>query len=412
MAKAQYDEYGNRIGDTSPRAKLTPEQVQESVTLYSNLASLQAQANDKGFVGKEKAKAQAYLNDAEIAVRNFNLNRDIAEASTFDSAELNRIIAESEAAIAGANTAISEAEAVTTTAENRIAGKTMAMDTFRNTLAAYFGAAEMAKPWVNALYNVMSKYYNTGSTIAESLNLSLQDARTSPDLKEFKDRFAPIYALQDRLQKGEAVTVPTIAEFVKSESDLGDVLREAGLGDLATQKFLGTVLTDKSVLTATNIITDIFDRIDNAPSALKSDLTSLMNLGASRTDIAKALLTGEEGAAALQKKINNLTVFSAAKTQGVNIDMTTAEDIASAGSDYSGSLTGFGKVKNLERADTLARFGGGTFTQGEAIGATFQQNIAAINKAEAEQAKESARFGGTSGLAASALRGRSGRQQI
>lgn len=290
--------------------------------------------------------------------------------------------------------------------------RTLAMDTFRNTLAGFFGADEMTKPWVNALYSVISKYYNTGSTIAESLNLSLQDAKTNPELKEFKDRFAPIYALQDRLQRGEAVTVPTIAEFVKSEADLGDVMREAGLGDLATQKFLGTILTDKSVLTATNIITSVFDRIDNAPKALKDDLTSFMNLGVSRTDIAKALLTGKEGAAALEKKINNLSVYSAAKTQGVTIDMTTAEDLANAGNQYAGSLTGFSNVKKLERANTLAQFGGGSFTQGEAIGATFQQNQAALAKAEAESAKEYARYGGQSGLAASALRGKSARGQI
>lgn len=290
--------------------------------------------------------------------------------------------------------------------------RTLAMDTFRNTLAGFFGADEMTKPWVNALYSVISKYYNTGSTIAESLNLSLQDAKTNPELKEFKDRFAPIYALQDRLQRGEAVTVPTIAEFVKSEADLGDVMREAGLGDLATQKFLGTILTDKSVLTATNIITSVFERIDNAPKALKDDLTSFMNLGVSRTDIAKALLTGKEGAAALEKKINNLSVYSAAKTQGVGIDMATAEDLANAGNAYEGSLKGFSNVKRLERANTLAQFGGGSFTQGEAIGATFQQNQAALAKAEAESAKEYARYGGQSGLAASALRGKSARGQI
>lgn len=345
---------------------------------------------------------------------------------TFDSASTRKttagIVDEANTAVASANEAIGTINAVTGQSnpalENIPGGtpptqtRTMALDTFRNTLAGFFGADEMTKTWVNALYSVVSKYYNTGSTIAESLNLSLQDAKTNPELKEFKDRFAPIYALQDRLQKGEAVTVPTIAEFVKSEADLGDVMREAGLGDLATQKFLGTILTDKSVLTATNIITSVFDRIDNAPKALKDDLTSFMNLGVSRTDIAKALLTGKEGAAALEKKVNNLSVFSAAKTQGVGIDMATAEDLANAGNAYEGSLTGFANVKRLERANTLASFSGGSFTQGEAIGASFQKNQAALAKADAESAKENARFGGQSGLAASALRGRSARGQI
>jgi hypothetical protein len=400
----------------SPNAEKTARQISATAN-YASAANT---------VKTAKNPTQAQINALKKAATANAAANPVQPVPTFDSAAARKAttgaVDEANTAIGDINTAIGDINRITGQSDPMIENvpggtpkeptRTLAMDTFRSTLAGFFGAEEMTKPWVNALYNVMSKYYNTGSTIGESLNLSLQDARTSPDLKEFKDRFAPIYALQDRLQKGEAVTVPTIAEFVKSEAELGDVLREAGLGDLATQKFLGTILTDKSVLTATNIITSVFDRIDNAPAALKSDLTEIMKLGASRIDIAKALLTGEEGASALEKKINNLSVFSAAKTQGVKIDMATAEDLASGGTQYGGALTGFAKVKGLERADTLARFGGSSFTQGEAIGASFQQNAAAIAKAEAEQAKESARFGGTSGLAASALRGRSGRQQI
>lgn len=373
-----------------------------------------------------KNPTQAQINALKKAATAKSAATPAYNAPTFDAtktkADTAAIVDEANAAVTDANAAIGDINTITGQA-NPFLGvipggtsptqtRTLAMDTFRNTLAGFFGADEMTKPWVNALYGVISKYYNTGSTIAESLNLSLSDAKTNPELKEFKDRFAPIYALQDRLQKGEAVTVPTIAEFVKSEADLGDVMREAGLGDLATQKFLGSILTDKSVLTATNIITSVFDRIDNAPKALKDDLTSFMNLGVSRTDIAKALLTGKEGAAALEKKVNNLSVFSAAKTQGVTIDMATAEDLANAGNAYEGSLTGFGRVKRLERANTLAQFSGGSFTQGEAIGASFQQNQAALSKAETESAKEYGRFGGQSGLAASALRGKSARGQL
>lgn len=290
--------------------------------------------------------------------------------------------------------------------------RTLAKDTFANTLALLTGIKEASEPWVNEMYGIVSGFYNSGSDINDAINLGLYEAKSKGVAPKFTERFAPIFKLQERLQKGEAVTVPTVAEYVKSEAELGDIMREAGLGDLATQKFLGDILVDKSVLTATNIITSVFDRIDNAPSALKEDLTSLMGLGASRTDIAKALLTGTEGAAALEKKINQLSVVSAAKTQGISVDLGTAADLAAGGATYGTAMTGFGQVKDLQRADVLARFSGGSFTQDEAVKAAFQKNKAALDKAEEESRKESARFMGQAGLSASALRGRNTRQQI
>ncbi len=278
------------------------------------------------------------------------------------------------------------------------AKRTLAIDTFRSTLALYFGENEI-KPggWADALYNVVSGYYNSGSDIADSLNLSLQDARNNPALKKFADRFDGVYALQDRLAKGEAIEVPTIAEYFKSESAMGDVLREAGMGDIATQSLLGKVLgLGKSVLEVTNLITDTFASIDNAPEALKKDLQTYFP-GVSRTDIAKALLMGEEGAQALNKKIAGISTLSAAKTQGVSVSMATAADIAAMGNDYGKSLTGFRTVKQLERGQGLGKMSGIDFTQQDAIAAQFQSNASATEKIRKIGEEEQNRFSGRSG---------------
>jgi hypothetical protein len=283
--------------------------------------------------------------------------------------------------------------------------RTLAVNTFKNTLALFFGAQEMSKSWVDALYTSVSGFYNSGSTIDESLNLSLQDVRKNPALKPFTDRFGGIYALQDRLAAGEAIEVPTIAEYFKSESSMGDVLREAGMGDLATQQFLGTVLgLGKSVLEVTNLINDTFTSIDNAPAALKKDLESIMGLGVSRTDIAKALLTGKEGAQALNKKISEISTLSAAKSQGVTVDMATAADIAARGYDYNKSLTGFADVKRLERGQMLGQMSGIDFGQKEAIASTFQQDVASQEKIRKIAEEEANRFAGKSGRLASQSR--------
>lgn len=283
--------------------------------------------------------------------------------------------------------------------------KTLALDTFRNTLALLFGAKEASQPWVTALYDSASKFYNTGSTIDESINLSLQDIRYKPELKPFTDRFKGIYALTDRLAKGEAIEVPTVAEYFKSESAMGDVLRSAGMGELATQDFLGGIIgLGKSVLEVTNLITDTFDRIDNAPSALKTDLQAAFP-GADRTSIAKAMLLGDKGAAELTKKVKAISVQSAAKTQGVLIDTLTSEDIAAQGYDYNKSLLNFATVKQTaERGATLGRMSNIDLTQQEAIASAFGSNAAADEKIRKIKEEELNRFAGTSGRLASQSR--------
>lgn len=292
------------------------------------------------------------------------------------------------------------------TGTSAVSERTLAKDTFANTLALAFGAKEATQPWVNEMYNLASGFYNTGSTIEESLNLSLYEAKDKGLAPQFTKRFQGVFDLQDKLQKGEAVTVPTIADFIKTEAAMGDVLREAGLGDLATQDFLGTVIgKGNSLLDVGNLISKVFDTIDNAPKSLRTTLDTYFPY-VDRTALAKALLTGTEGAAALQKKVQGISVLSAAGSQGISTDLATASDIAARGVDYGTALTGFGQVSELKRAGELGRMQGTDFTQQEAIGLTFEQNQAAKTKAEQIKAAEIAKFQGGSGLSASALRGK------
>lgn len=301
--------------------------------------------------------------------------------------------------------------------------RTMAIDTFRNTLALFFGAQEVTQPWVNALYGVTSKYYKTGSTVDESLNLALQDVRNNPELTTFTKRFKGLYDLQDKLASGVAVSVPTIAEFFKSQQQLGEVMNRAGFADLATQEFLGNVLgTGKSVAETTALINDVFTAIDNAPEQLKKDL-AMVAPGADRTSIAKALLLGSQGAAALNKQIAATSVFSASKSQGIGVDklgvdMATAADYAARGFDYNKALTGFGDVaRGAAPLEKLTEIGTGKAIKPEDAQKTLQQSIfendvAAQEKIRLEAEKEVARFStrpGTMGSRSLASRNRANR---
>lgn len=283
------------------------------------------------------------------------------------------------------------------------ATKTLALDTFKNTLALFFGPSEVSQPWANALFQVVSGFYKSGSTIDESLNLALRDARNNPALKPFTDRFAGVYALQDRRAKGEAIDVPTIADFFKSQEELGARLRDVGLGDLATNEILGEVLgTGKSVAAVLNLVNDVFMTIDNAPEQLKKDLQAVAP-GIDRTSIAKALLLGKRGAEDLQKQIKEVSVLSAAKSQGVGISNTLAADIAARGVDYGTALTNFGTVaKGAPDLQKLTEISTGqavkpVSAQETIIKSLFQQDVKEQEKIRLEAEKEAARFGGASG---------------
>jgi hypothetical protein len=88
----------------------------------------------------------------------------------------------------------------------------LASDTFANTFALAFGSKEGSQPYVKILYDLVSGFYKSGSTIDEALNLAIRQARDEKKIPEFTKRFKGIFALEDRLRAGEAVTVPTIAE--------------------------------------------------------------------------------------------------------------------------------------------------------------------------------------------------------
>jgi len=284
---------------------------------------------------------------------------------------------------------------------------TLAKNTFANTLALLIGETEAGQPWVEELRELAQGFINTGSTTEEAINLALRDAKAKGKAGKFVTRFSAIFKLQDRLNAGETVTVPTIAEYVKSEEALGDVFRRVGLGELATQEMASKILGDanKSVAEATDLIMNVFSSIDNAPEVLKNDLKTYFP-GADRTSIAKALLLGKEGALELTKKVKSIEQFSAAKSQGVGISLAEGADLAAMGADYGTSLGKFAEVKRLERGQSLGRMSNIDFTQQEAISSQFAGNAAADEKIRRIKEQEMNRFSGASGRLASQNRSR------
>jgi hypothetical protein len=221
----------------------------------------------------------------------------------------------------------------------------LASDTFRNTFALVFGKEEASKAYVGELYKLVSGFYKTGSTVDESINLAVRQARVDKTVPEFTKRFEGLFMLDDMLAAGKLVDVPTVTEFIASENEAATLLREAGMPDLATSEFIGKEVLGrgKSVAEVGRILNNAFYAIDNAPVEAKKVLAENFPT-ATRSGLAAALIGGEKGAAQLQKEISGYNIVAAARVQGVTTDLAKGIDLAAQGYNYSTALTDFGKV--------------------------------------------------------------------
>ena len=278
------------------------------------------------------------------------------------------------------------------------AGKTLAQDAFINTFKTIVGQTEGSKAYVGELYKYISKFWKSGSTIDEAINLALRDAKNDKAIPEFTNRFAAIFKLEDMKAAGKIVNIPTIAEYVASEEKLADVLTKSNLADLANQAFISTVLsTGKSVSETTDIIANVFDSIDNAPAEWKAQVAKAIPF-ADRASLAKAILTGPEGVKQLERTVATAGVQAAAGMQGLTLGAQAAGELVSKGQTYGTSMGTFGKVARiLPEAQKLTSIETGiapekAYTQQQAISATFDQSAAELKKLEDLARREEARF--------------------
>lgn len=287
-------------------------------------------------------------------------------------------------------------------------GPTLARDVFKATMALYFGEAEAAKGWMDELYNVVSKYYRSGSDIQESFNMALLDARKNPNLAAFTNRFKGIYALQDLRQAGKPVKVPTIAEYVASQAGMADLLNQANLGDLANEEFTGELIgMGNSVTTVAEKIAKAYQRIDMAPKAIKDTLGRFFPT-VDRTKLARTILLGKKGVDELVDELGKLEVLAAAEQQGLGaitkaggLTEERAQEYARMGGTFQSLLPKFGQIARA--LPTTSKLAG--ISRTEDIGqvglekAVITQSAKELQQLEQLTAEEEARFAAKQGRA-------------
>ena len=396
---------------------LTPEQIQQGVSLYSKLADIQTQYDRAvqvyGASSPITAAYQPLIQETKDAITQFNTRTPQKEQ--VGKKELTRKeIKDSSGKVVGyfvtyedGTSSFIDNPSYVGTKDPSVTGPTgptLAEDTFVATYALIAGSEEAKKPYVKELYKLVSSFYKTGSTIEDSVNLALYKAKEQNAIPEFTNRFTGIFKLQERRAKGEAIDVPTLSEYIKSQAALGDILRASNLGDLANENFLNQVMgTGKSVAESTSIIQNVFDLIDNAPADWKKQVQATMPY-ASRSDLAKALLTGDTGAKELQRKVNEAGIIASASSQDLSITGAQAQELLARGETYGTTGSKFGAIRTyLPQVQKIASFGMGVapekaYTLGEAMAATFENSAKELEKIAKLKQTEEARFQKQAGI--------------
>ena len=199
-----------------------------------------------------------------------------------------------------------------------------AFEVFYTALSPYFPDITRETPWLQDLFKQAQPYLGQGITADKIPDVILNSGKAP---KSFTDRFSGIFKLKDLAAKGVNIAhIPTVAEYSRLSNEMDASLRAVGLNDLANNETIGNIIGNNVDFTQfQQRLDNAFFAVDNADQALKDELAKNFPQ-IQRTDLAKALLAGPEGAQQLEKTIAQANVRAAASRVGLT-NVTSPEEI-------------------------------------------------------------------------------------
>lgn len=188
------------------------------------------------------------------------------------------------------------------------------------------------------------------------------------ETEAYKQRFI---GNQGRIAKGLSAFSPR--EYLQAEETYKSLLDASGLQDLANQSTFGSFIGGAvSPVEVQDRIQNVFNKIDNADDALKSQLGryfseyGIADPNVQRTQIASALLTGETSSLALERQLKKAQLRTGAAMAQYEIAETGVESLqkqleAQGISDvYGTAQAGFKTLAEVQPTTTkLAQIYGG-----------------------------------------------------
>lgn len=267
-------------------------------------------------------------------------------------------------------------------------------------------AAEISR--VNAIDVLKQRFaqYGLESLATVIKNLAAEgatDATISFALQntpEYKERFK---ANDLRLKKGLAVLSP--AEYITLEDTYRQVLRSYGLkqfdNDLYVSQFIAN---DVSPTELTGRVQAATQRVLNADPMVSQTLKNYYNLG--NEDLIAYALDPESQLSSIQSKITTAEIGAAAKAQGLNVGLTTAEGLAMQGVTQEQAQKGYSSIAEiLPASQKLSEIYGNldAYGQSQAEKEIFGGLASEKRKRERLAQAEIGTFSGKSGISRGAL---------
>lgn len=221
----------------------------------------------------------------------------------------------------------------------------------------------------------------------------------------YKQRFA---GNQGRIAKGLAAYSP--AEYLQAEETYQNLLKANNLSGLANKATTDKLISGAvSPMEAQDRINKVFNKIDNASQEVKNELSryfSQYGVGdpnIQRTQVAEAILSGENPAIKLEADIRKAQLRAGATAAGFNLAETRVQTIesllkeAGVSDTYAAGQAGFQTLAQIEPStQTLAeRYGAPTVSASELEKEAFLGLKSERRKKLQEQ--EEAAFKGTAG---------------
>lgn len=245
---------------------------------------------------------------------------------------------------------------------------------------------------LGSLSGTILNYIQQGYS-ADTIQILLQNT------PEYKQRFA---ANQARISKGLPALSP--AEYIATERSYRQVMSAAGLPtgfyDQTSdfQKFLENDMSP----------TELKGRVDNATEALRqapADTVNYFKQWYNEGDMVAFALDPTKAAPIVEQRIKAAEAAAVAKTQGVNVNQSTAEQIGAQGTTLDNMRQGFGFVgTEKDTTDKLSQiYSGDNVTQDDLVREVFQGDATVTKKRQGLASKERAAFSGSGAATNSSL---------
>lgn len=180
------------------------------------------------------------------------------------------------------------------------------------------------------------------------------------NLQAYKDRFAGNEAL-----KAQGFAPLDEATYLSNERVYAETLQRYGLTNLATRdNFAKLIGGNVSPVELQDRVVNVYDRINNADSALAKELQSMRQMfNVTENDLAGALLMGGDGTEILKRKIAEAEINAEASVRGLKSTIG-AEELVKLGVTRAKANESFGAIQQMQ--GSLEKLGGvyGTDTTG------------------------------------------------